>query len=60
MGYVHTRANSAARSISSAPTPAPGDALDEFLSDFPSVTRELAVAALELGREMVETHAAAA
>lgn len=37
-----------------------GDALDEFLSDFPSVTREQAVAALELGREMVETHAAAA
>ena len=37
-----------------------GDALDEFLNDFPSVTREQAVAALELGREMVETHAAAA
>jgi len=37
-----------------------GDALDEFLNDFPSVTREQAVAALELGRTMIETHAAAA
>jgi uncharacterized protein (DUF433 family) len=37
-----------------------GDALDEFLNDFPSVTREQAVAALELGRAMIETHAAAA
>jgi uncharacterized protein (DUF433 family) len=37
-----------------------GDALDEFLGDFPSVTREQAVGALELGREMIETHAAAA
>jgi len=26
-----------------------GDALDEFLNDFPGVTREQAVAALELG-----------
>ena len=28
-----------------------GDSLDEFLSSFPSVTREQAVAALELARE---------
>ena len=34
-----------------------GDSLDEFLSDFPSVTREQAVAALELGREMTEANA---
>jgi len=31
-----------------------GDTLDEFLNDFPSVTREQAVAALELAREMTE------
>ena len=37
-----------------------GDALGEFLTDFPSVTREQAVAALELAREMTESHAAAA
>jgi uncharacterized protein (DUF433 family) len=37
-----------------------GDSLDEFLDDFPSVTREKAVAALELAREMTEAHAAAA
>ena len=37
-----------------------GDSLDEFLDDFPSVTREQAVAALELAREMTEAHAAAA
>lgn len=36
-----------------------GDSLDEFLADFPSVTREQAVAALELAREMLEAHAAA-
>lgn len=36
-----------------------GDTLDEFLDDFPSVSREQAVAALELGREMIEAHAAA-
>src|SRR5258706_15215517 len=36
-----------------------GDALDEFLDSFPSVTREQAVAALELGREMTEAHVAA-
>ena len=35
-----------------------GDPLDDFLSDFPSVTREQAVAALELAREMTEAHAA--
>ena len=35
-----------------------GDALGEFLADFPSVTREQAVAALELAREMTEAHAA--
>lgn len=35
-----------------------GDPLDEFLNDFPSVTREQAVAALELAREMTEAHAA--
>lgn len=37
-----------------------GDPLDDFLNDFPSVTREQAVAALELAREMTESHAAAA
>ena len=37
-----------------------GDPLDEFLSDFPSVSREQAVAALELAREMTESHAALA
>ena len=35
-----------------------GDPLGEFLADFPSVTREQAVAALELAREMTEAHAA--
>ena len=35
-----------------------GDSLGEFLTDFPSVTREQAVAALELAREMTEAHAA--
>ena len=34
-----------------------GDSLDEFLSDFPSVAREQAVAALELGRAMTEANA---
>ena len=37
-----------------------GDPLDNFLTDFPSVTREQAVAALELAREMTESHAAVA
>jgi len=30
-----------------------GDSLDTFLNDFPSVTRELAVAAIELARDAV-------
>ena len=37
-----------------------GDSLNEFLEDFPSVRREQAIAALELGREMTETHATVA
>jgi uncharacterized protein (DUF433 family) len=37
-----------------------GDPLADFLTDFPSVTREQAVAALELAREMTESHAAVA
>ena len=37
-----------------------GDSLDEFLDDFPAVTREQAISALELGRGMTEAHAAAA
>ena|SRR5687768_752058 len=37
-----------------------GDSLDEFLESFPSVTREQAVAALELARTMTEAHATAA
>ncbi len=37
-----------------------GDSLDEFLDSFPSVTRQQAVAALELARSMTEAHAAAA
>ena len=37
-----------------------GDSLDEFLDDFPSVTRDQAIAALEIGRDMIEIHAAAA
>ena len=36
-----------------------GDSLDAFLEDFPSVTREQAVAALEMGREMTEKNATA-
>ena len=35
-----------------------GDSLDEFVNDFPSVTREKAVAALEMARQMTESHAA--
>ena len=34
-----------------------GDSLHEFLEDFPSVTREQAVAALELAKQMLESHA---
>ncbi|MGQ0654580.1 MAG: DUF433 domain-containing protein [Betaproteobacteria bacterium] len=37
-----------------------GDSLDEFLDDFPAVTREQAIAVLELGRGMTEFHATAA
>lgn len=37
-----------------------GDSLNEFLDDFPAVTRDQAIAALELGRGMTEAHAAAA
>jgi len=34
-----------------------GDSLGDFLEDFPSVTREQAVAALQLAREMLAAHA---
>jgi uncharacterized protein (DUF433 family) len=34
-----------------------GERLDEFLDDFPSVSREQAVAALELAKEMLAAHA---
>lgn len=34
-----------------------GDPLDEFLEDFPSVTREQAVAALRLAEELLVAHA---
>jgi uncharacterized protein (DUF433 family) len=34
-----------------------GDSLNEFLEDFPSVTREQAVAALQLAKQMLESHA---
>lgn len=34
-----------------------GDSLDEFLESFPSVSRDQAVAVLELAREMIEAHA---
>lgn len=37
-----------------------GDSLDEFLESFPSVTRDQAIAALKLAREMTESHAAPA
>ncbi len=37
-----------------------GDSLDEFLDSFPSVSREQAIAALELAREITEAHVAAA
>lgn len=33
-----------------------GDSLREFLEDFPSVTREQAVAALELAKQMLVSH----
>jgi uncharacterized protein (DUF433 family) len=34
-----------------------GDSLFEFLEDFPSVTREQAVAALQLAKQMLVAHA---
>ena len=34
-----------------------GDSLDEFLEDFPSVSRTQAMQALELAKEMLLTHA---
>ena len=34
-----------------------GDSLDDFLKSFPSVTREQAIAALELAREALEASA---
>lgn len=34
-----------------------GDSLDEFLDHFPTVSREQAVAALELAKEMLVAHA---
>jgi uncharacterized protein (DUF433 family) len=37
-----------------------GDSLAEFLEDFPGVSREQAVAALELARSMTEANAAVA
>lgn len=36
-----------------------GESLDEFLNDFPTVSREQAVAALELAGEWLVAHAAA-
>jgi uncharacterized protein (DUF433 family) len=37
-----------------------GDTLDEFLDNFPSVSRDKAVAVLELAKEMLFARAAAA
>jgi uncharacterized protein (DUF433 family) len=37
-----------------------GDPLDDFLEDFPSVTREQVVAVLELAKEMLLARATAA
>ena len=34
-----------------------GDSLDDFLNSFPTVTREQAIAALELAREALESSA---
>ena len=34
-----------------------GDTIDEFLDSFPSVTREQAIAALEIAREALEASA---
>ncbi len=33
-----------------------GDSLDEFLDDFPSVSRDQAIQTLELAKEMLLTH----
>ena len=37
-----------------------GDRLDDFLADFPTVTREQSIAVLELAKEALTSHAAAA
>jgi len=37
-----------------------GDPLDEFLEDFPAVTRAHAVAVLELANQALDAHASAA
>ena len=37
-----------------------GDSLDQFLADYPSVSREQALAALELAHEAASEHAPAA
>lgn len=37
-----------------------GDSLDTFLEDFPSVTREHAIAVLEVARQALDAHAVAA
>jgi uncharacterized protein (DUF433 family) len=37
-----------------------GDSLDQFLEDYPSVSREQALAALELAQEAASEHAPAA
>lgn len=37
-----------------------GDPLDEFLEDFPSVSREQAIAVLELAKELLLARASAA
>lgn len=34
-----------------------GDSLNEFLDDFPSVSRDQAIQTLELAKEMLVTHA---
>lgn len=36
-----------------------GDRLDDFLADFPTVTREQAIAALEIARAALSIHARA-
>ena len=37
-----------------------GDSLDDFLSDFPAVTREHALAVLDIARQALDAHASAA